>query len=159
MKDSWIDEVTKSLDRQPTVGRLVELCGENYTHLQRLIPELKLMKGKYTSRSKSGKDLHIEVLEHTKYTSSLRMTHHFAGEELEEREPDVYMKVYNDAALAEVLELSQYAIPELSLYEAPGLENKWQVNLFVSKWLSYCVFQGHSFCSSRDHTRASVSRS
>jgi uncharacterized protein len=27
----------------------------------------------------------------------------------------------------------------------PTLEQRWRINLFLSKWLHYCVAQGHSF--------------
>ncbi len=148
MQESWIHEVLKSLDSRPNVGRLIELCGENYLTIEKLIPDLQSMEGNYVSERREGKDLFVEIVEHTRYTSLFRMTHQFGNGEFKELEPNVLMKAYNDLKLVEVLELKQCTIPELTLYEAPGLENKWRVNLFVSKWLSFCVFQGHRLSNS-----------
>ena len=76
----------------------------------------------------------------------LRIQGPVALPELEsEPEPDVLLRVYHDAEQVEVIDLKQSSLPVHSLYEAPGLLNKWQVNLFVSKWLAFCVYQGHRF--------------
>jgi len=134
-----------SLERRPNVGRLVELCEENYAYLQRLLPELREMEGSYRSIGEEHSDLFLEVVEHARYTSIVHLTYYFEHDRRHEPEPDVLLRVYHDTEQVEVIDLKQSSLPVHSLYEAPGLLNKWQVNLFVSKWLAFCVHQRHRF--------------
>lgn len=145
MQLPWTHYLQASLSRQPNVGRLVELCEENYGYLRKLLPELREMRGRYRSCGDEHADLFLEVIEHSRYTSLVHLTYYFEHEQGREPEPDVMLRVYHDAEQAEVIDLKQSVLPVQSLYEAPGLLNKWQVNLFVSRWLAFCVFQGHGF--------------
>jgi len=145
MQQPWTHYLQASLDRHPNVGRLVELCEENFLYLQKLLPELREMRGCYCSRGSEHADLFLEVVEHARYTSIVHLTYYFEQDHGREPEPDVLLKVYHDAEQVEVIDLKQSSLPVHSLYEAPGLLNKWQVNLFVSKWLAFCVYQGHHF--------------
>ena len=63
----------------------------------------------------------------------------------EQADPDALLRVYHDARQVEVEALRQQTLPTHRLYEAPGLMNKWRVNLFVFKWLVFCLRQGHLF--------------
>jgi len=145
MQLPWTNFLQASLERHPNVGRLVDLCEENYRHLQKLLPELRQMEGRYRSCGDEHADLFLEVVEHARYTSLVHLTYFFEHEEGSEPEPDVMLRVYHDTRQVEVIDLKQSSLPVHSLYEAPGLVNKWQVNLFVSKWLAFCVHQGHHF--------------
>lgn len=145
MQQPWNHFLQSSLCRRPNVGRLVELCEENYRHLRKLLPGLREMQGSYRSRGHDHADLFLQVLEHTRYTSLVHLTYFFDHDQASVPEPDVLLRVYHDAWQVEVIDLKQSSLPVQSLYEAPGLLNKWQVNLFISKWLAFCVFQGHGF--------------
>jgi len=147
MQQPWRHFLRSSLDRQPNVGRLVELCEENYLYLTRLLPELREMHGRYCSSGDGHADLFLEVIEHARYTSVVHLTYYFDHDHGREPDPDVLLRVYHDAEQVEVIDLRQSSLPVGSLYEAPGLLNKWQVNLFVFKWLAFCVLQGHRFRS------------
>jgi hypothetical protein len=36
-------------------------------------------------------------------------------------------------------------LPRYVHYDHPALDAKWRVNVFLSKWLAYCVTQGYRF--------------
>lgn len=142
-------QVDKWLDRRPSVGDLLTLCEENYYYLMSLVPQLRQLTGSHRSRRPDHQDLHLTVVEQTRYTTLIRLTYRFdqtgadAGSSV--ADPDALLRVYHDARQVEVEDLRQQALPTGKLYEAPGLENKWRVHLFVAKWLAFCATQGHVF--------------
>lgn len=145
MRQPWTGQLKRMLGSQPTVGGLMSLCEENYAHLLRMAPELKAMSGTQCSRRSGHMDLYLQILEHTPYTSLIHLTYYFDHQDGQRPDPDAVLRIYHDARQVEVQELSQQILPMERLYEAPGLLNKWRANLFVSKWLAFCVLQGHRF--------------
>jgi uncharacterized protein YqiB (DUF1249 family) len=135
------------LNRRPSVGDMLALCEENYHYLMNLVPDLARLQGSCRSRRPNHQDLHLTVLEQTRYTTLIRLTYEFPHDRSGEviADPDALLRVYHDARQVEVEDLRQQALPIQRLYEAPGLENKWRVNLFVAKWLAFCAIQGHRF--------------
>ena len=147
-KYPWLTHLITS--GRPTVGALMCLCEENYRRLLRLVPELKQARGEYVSARETGIDLHLEILEQSPFTSLLRLTHFFPYEDglvhrVQQADPDASLRAYHDAGQVEVLDLRQTALPLHNHYQSPALEAKWKANLFLSKWLAYCVRQGHRF--------------
>jgi uncharacterized protein YqiB (DUF1249 family) len=133
---------------RPTVGALMSLCEENYRLLSRMIPELRSMQGELRSARVDGPDLHLEVIDQSRYTSLLRLTYIFPYADgrlhrVGEADPDALLRVYHDAGQVEVVDLLETALPLRSDYRSPALEAKWKVNLFLSKWLNYCLRQGY----------------
>lgn len=132
----------------PTVGALMALCEENYRALIQLSPDLASLSGVVTSaRPGPGRtQLQLEILEQARYTTTFRLTHVFpaAGGCAEWLpEPDATLKAYHDAGQVEVLDLRQTALPIFSHYQSPALRAKWKANLFLSKWLGWCLRDGH----------------
>jgi uncharacterized protein YqiB (DUF1249 family) len=128
----------------------MSLCEENYRGLLRLAPDLKRARGEYRSIRDTGIDLHLEVLEQAPYTSLLRLTHFFPHRDglvhrVPQADPDALLRAYHDAGQVEVLDLRQTALPLHNHYRSPALEAKWRANLFLSKWLGFCLRQGHRF--------------
>ncbi len=144
MQLSWQSFLYRLLDRQPTVGRLVSLCEENYDLLLRLAPELPHMEGDYRAHLPGHADLHLSILQRSRYTTLLRLTYLFEDGR-EAAEPDALLRVYHDAREVEAVELHQSVLPTGNLYEAPALANKWQVNWFITKWLGFCVSLDYRF--------------
>ncbi|MES9869796.1 MAG: DUF1249 domain-containing protein [Sedimenticola sp.] len=130
---------------RPTVGWLMDLCDENYLLMLKLAPSLRSMEGAYLSRLEGSMDLYLEVLEQTPYTSLVHLTYYFAHEAGQRPDPDATLRVYYDSSQVEVLDLRQRALPLERGIDSPSLEQKWKANLFLSKWLSFCLQQGHSF--------------
>ncbi|WP_428603282.1 DUF1249 domain-containing protein [Sedimenticola sp.] len=135
------------LSGKPTVGWLMDLCEENYHYLMRLAPDLRNMQGRYRSRLDSAMDLYLEILEQTPYTSLLHLTYYFDHESEQLPDPDATIRIYHDSRQAEVLNLKQHVLPLNKGFIRPTLEQKWKISLFLSKWLSFSVRQGHCFSS------------
>lgn len=135
---------------RPTVGDLMSLCEENYNVLERLAPGLREIRGEMRSSLDGGADLFLEVLEQSRYTTLLRLTHFFPHGDgrvhrLPQADPDALVRVYHDSAQVEVLDLRQTALPLHNHYRSPALVAKWRANVFLGKWLGYCTQQGHCF--------------
>jgi len=143
---------------RPTVGDLMSLCEENYRALMRLIPDLRRIQGEELCVLDCGQDLHLEVLEQAPYTTLLRLTYYFPYDDglahrTKSPEPDALLRAYHDVRQAEVLDLRQTVLPLRNHYEYPALAAKWKVNLFLSKWLRFCLTQGYRFS---ERSRASI---
>jgi len=136
----------------PDVGGLMALCEENYGALMRLAPRLPRLANQLRSRPEGLAELSLSIIEQSRYTTTLRLTHLLRGEVGVQHpsEPDALLRAYHDAAQVEVLNLRQTVLPILSHYQAPALAAKWRANLFVSKWLDYCLHQGYHFSISAD---------
>jgi len=145
----WSDTLTKIANQKPTLGALVDLTEETYNQLLFLIPDTQLKQGRYSCTAANDVSeevfLYLDILEQTPYTTHLHLTYHFNNEHGKYTDPDVYLRVYHDAKQLEVLSLKQDMLPVESLYEHPGLENKWQLLLFLNRWIVFCVAQGYLF--------------
>jgi uncharacterized protein YqiB (DUF1249 family) len=128
------------------------LCEENYGVLRRLAPDLAELRGEARSQCEGGMDLHLEIIDQARYTTLLRLTYFFPYEDvrvhrLPQADPDALLRAYHDASQVEVIDLRQTALPLHKHYQSPALDAKWKANLFLSKWLGYCVLIGHRFHS------------
>ncbi len=134
---------------RPTVGALMVLCEENYARMSRLVPGLPSRRGVLVSQVAGGVDLHLTIEVQSPYTTLMRLTHVFGGGEIGRSgfgsDPDVELRVYHDARQVEVLGLRQTALPLHAEYRPPALVAKWRANLFLAKWLAFCLQQGHRF--------------
>lgn len=139
--------VASILSGRPNVGALMGLCEENFGRLSRLVPDLRARSGVYTSRSTEAVELYLDVQEQARFTTTIGLTHLVPvhGEPRVYADPDARLRVYHDARQVEVLDLRQTILPLRADYQSPALAAKWQVNLFLAKWLGYCLRQGHGF--------------
>jgi uncharacterized protein YqiB (DUF1249 family) len=138
----------KLIAGHPDVGALMSLCEENFVLLRRLAPGLSAYPaGQGVSRRPGTVDLHLEIEEQARYTTLVHLTHRFTDAETLEThsDPDARLRVYHDARQVEVLELRQSILPLRTQYAHPALADKWRANLFLSKWLMFCLRQGHGF--------------
>lgn len=142
-KPNYPWKLLNTLRFNPTVGQLMDLCEENYYLLMKLAPDLKQMQGKYLSTRLPHIDLHLEIMEQSPYTSLIHLTYFF--DQAQEADPDTVLRVYHDSRQMEVIDLKQKSLPIIQSYDHPGLLMKWKANIFISKWLSYCLHQGHIF--------------
>jgi uncharacterized protein len=149
---------------RPNVGDLMTLCEENYVLLARLAPHLKDLHGCLVSRRKGSVDLYMTIEEQARYTTRVRLTHWFPGPDRGwgtgrptvravapvefGPDPDACLCVYHDARQVEVLDLRESLLPMRVQYEPPALDAKWRANLFLGKWLTFCLQQGHRFVPS-----------
>lgn len=139
-----LDLLLEQLKGWPDLGDLLDLCEENYYHLQQLIPGLRdYPPGRFVSQRPGAVELHLEVEAQAPYTTTLCLTHVFASNP--NHEPEARLRVYHDARQVEILGLRQSILPLRTHYAPPALIDKWRANLFLSKWLQFCRKQGHGF--------------
>ncbi len=130
---------------------LMELYAENYQMFQRLLPQLDATVG--VSMLLPGQDdlpLHVSILESGPYTLTLRMTHRFLLDVetgAHEEAPGLVIRLYRDALQAEVLSMGEgEALKSFRGLLAAGnrpLQARWELNLFLNRWLQYCAAQGY----------------
>jgi hypothetical protein len=131
------------------ISALLELYERNFRMIERLVPELELPFDDAHSRSGTDLPLRLTVLERGRYTSVFRLTYEFSGEGRATMAPDLSVRVYRDARLAEAL-----TCPARPPWRAEGegdpealhyLDNQWERNLLLHKWLHYLLEHGHGF--------------
>jgi uncharacterized protein YqiB (DUF1249 family) len=133
-----------------SVGALLDLCEENFQLLRLIAPGVRAMRGSHHSRRPGQLDLHLDILEQAAFTTTLRLTYFFDEHHGRAPDPDATLRVYHDARQVEVLDLRQQALPVGRLFESPALARKLKASVFLSKWLWYCVRNGHQFAAGAD---------
>jgi uncharacterized protein YqiB (DUF1249 family) len=140
--------------RSRDLSALMELYELNYIQLRRLVPDLDAVQDQSVSKLSGALDLYLTICERTRYTTTLHLSYQFMHCGATCLAPDVLVRMYHDAQLAEVLSHSRrQGRPRAEydrLHRRYPLETKWQVNRFLHKWLGYCLHQGHGFSPARE---------
>ena len=121
----------------------------NFERLAWLAPMLASAHGILLSHGVDGMSLQLTILEHSKYTTTIALTHHLRMGDTMIRDPFMKIRIYHDARVAEVLSYqcqSQLQIfhPDATL-NVPNLREKCRINRFLSEWLEYCIMYGYRF--------------
>ncbi|MDX1594332.1 MAG: DUF1249 domain-containing protein [Gammaproteobacteria bacterium] len=128
------------------LDRLMREYERNYERIRLLVPGLRRLRGRCVSRAPAMPDLHIEVLEQSAYTTTLVMNYALEIDGSRLPEPEVQVRVYHDARMAEVLAVREPGPTGgrawCSLRHS-AMSRKWRFNRFLAKWLAYCLQQGH----------------
>jgi uncharacterized protein YqiB (DUF1249 family) len=140
----------EALFKRRNFSGLMSLYESNYHRFLRLAPGVRELGRPLVSRVVGGLDLHLRVLEQTPYTTVLHLTYYFGRDDDAVADPDMQVRLYHDARLAEVLNCCRRpvegrGIPELDKLYRGVLNRKWEVNHFLDRWLAYCLAQGHRF--------------
>lgn len=126
---------------------LMALYESNYLRLLRLVPELDRIDGCFRSRVVGDCDLHLEVLERSRYTVTLSLTYHLETDDGLLIDPDITVRAYLDGHLAEVLAIGRShrhpALRRLVHKHRAELNRRWRSNIVLNKWLDYLSEQGH----------------
>lgn len=137
--------VKGSLEAPPrSFAALMELYEVNYMYMRRLAPGLseQLTTGAVVSVSRHGVELCLEILGGARYTTTALLTHRFQGADGGcETVPDLAVRIYLDARLAEVMEVGGGG----SRCASGGLVERWAENRFLNRWLRFSLGEGHSF--------------
>ncbi|BDM65798.1 DUF1249 domain-containing protein [Shewanella sp. NFH-SH190041] len=127
----------KSYRYQPNVSAFLSLCGRNYAHILHWLPSDAQQGLQWRIEGGFGV-LDIALLENTPYTQLVRIARP-TGKSGLIPVPNVLVRVYHDAKLAEVLtgqQISQlqavYDYPNLRMYQR---DEKYQVNAFLEELL------------------------
>lgn len=119
--------------------------------LLRLLPELdgQATHQRTVSRSEQDCPLHLEVVERDRYTQTVRLTYEFTDESGVRRQPDLWVRLYRDASVAEALQCNQRPPWQAEDDADPAahafLSAQWRRNLLLNKWLDYLLERGHAF--------------
>ena len=126
---------------------LMSLYDSNFFRLNHLIPELHRLDGYYRSRVAGDCDLHVEILERSRYTVTMALSYFFQEEGVRVADPDMKVRVYLDGQLAESLGFSgehrHAAFRRLTRMHRAELDARWRRNIILNKWLDYLMDQGH----------------
>lgn len=127
------------------LGGLMRLYESSYQRLMRLLPEWPLPFEAAQSQVAQDHTLHVTSVERCPYTATIRLYYLFG----EDRQPDLLIKVYHDAQLAEAISVGNYhrceVLREFDFEAESAVHNLWPANLLMDKWLSYLLQQGHGF--------------
>jgi uncharacterized protein YqiB (DUF1249 family) len=128
---------------------LMTLYESNYIRLGWLVPELRRIKGSITSEVAGEPALELSVVEQCRYTTALHLTYLFGESAGLTREPELEIRVYHDARLAEAcgtgVSSSHPRLRKLVAQVAVSRGKRWSCNMLLNKWLEYCVGSGHRF--------------
>lgn len=125
---------------------LMDMYEDNFIKLRKLIPDMQHINDSCVSTSAGHLNLYLQILERSKFTTTLRLSYSFSDKGETRLEPNLKIRIYHDAGLAEVMS-GKLHHGKLVLDHLPSdaLKQKWQLNRFLSKWLKYCLRQNHGF--------------
>ncbi|MDH3342951.1 MAG: DUF1249 domain-containing protein [Gammaproteobacteria bacterium] len=129
---------------------LMDLYENNYLRFKRLVADLDRIVDRAVSVVPGCMDLHLQIIERSRYTTTVRMTYHFLENRQLIAEPDLKLRIYHDACLVEVLAGHlKHGRQRLDHLPATALKHKWRLNRLLYKWLGYCLHLGHEFSEAR----------
>ncbi|MFK7891750.1 MAG: DUF1249 domain-containing protein [Granulosicoccus sp.] len=126
---------------------LMDLYEQNYLLMRLLVPELREMpSGDFVSYVSGAMPLELQSLEHSRYTSSFKLTYRFSPSSKHRKlyEPDLDIRLYHDARSCEVMS-GLLPAGRLEARRTRDLDEGRLLNRFLNRWLSYCLRQGHGF--------------
>jgi uncharacterized protein YqiB (DUF1249 family) len=128
---------------------LMSLYESNYIRLGWLIEDISSVEGRVISSVQGDCPLHLKVEERSRYTTTLTLTYIFEQEMASLADPDLQIRVYHDARLAEVQSCARWhrhaILESIRSGLARALGERWLRNIMLNKWLDYCVERGHRF--------------
>jgi len=126
---------------------LMNLYENNYRRLSVLIDPLRYPPDEAVSSVQDDLDLHMQVLERCPYTITLRLTYWFEAEQGCLPDPDLIVRLYHDARVAEVTSCCEFHRHRvLRPWITPGgeeIRQRWTRNQMFHKWLAFCLEKGH----------------
>jgi hypothetical protein len=125
---------------------LMTLYESNYIRLGWLVGDPRALAGTLHSRSAADCELRLDVLERGPYTTMLQLTYAFGGGDEFPDAPDLAVRIYHDARVAEAHGLG--ATPGRATprrVDGDNLEARWARNVMLNKWLEYLVDRRHRF--------------
>lgn len=136
-----------SLVKPRSFAGLMTLYESNYIRLRQLIGRLDALPDRLRSELEGEPPLSLAVVERCRYTTTVQMTYWFATEKGPVSDPDLLVRLYHDAGMAEVRSchngrrhrlLRRFSCPR------PGeIAQRWAANMMLHKWLEYCLDRHH----------------
>jgi uncharacterized protein YqiB (DUF1249 family) len=126
--------------RSKNFAALMELYEQNYLALHALIPNLRHRQADALSESNADAPLYFKILARQRYGLECLLTYYFEESADANLLPNAKIRVSFDAKVADVMHLQWQRHPEPSL-----LQEKWQKNYFLQRWLQFCLRKNHRF--------------
>jgi uncharacterized protein len=136
--------------RPRSFAALMGLYESNYIRLAWLTGPPGALDGTHVSQVAGDCDLLLTVTGRGPYTTMLRLTYLIAERDERLERPDLCVRVYHDARLAEAQSWEGQAERGRTERE---LHQCWTRNVMLNKWLEYCVERGHRFSAA---TKSSI---
>lgn len=118
--------------RPRSLSMLMGLYETNYRRLVKLLGRPSGWPRHFAVHLEDRPVLHVEVTRRARYTVDVVMTYLFEDERL----PDLAVRLYCDARLAEAMPAMGRQLHDKPLAQLPG---RWRANLLLYKWLEYCL--------------------
>ncbi len=130
-----------------TYSDVSALFESNYLKILTLIPLLKQTAHHSILPHNNAADLHLIINQRFTHTGIFTLTHILNGNI---HKPDINFKVYFDAQLLEVISVCNETTLNANhpfLAQCSDLNIQWELNLFMQRWLDYCLdnYQGKSW--------------
>jgi len=144
--------------RPGTFVSLMTLYESNYIRLGWILSAPEAVDGHLISTAPGDVDLHLQVLERCRFTTTLQLSYLLEGSRGPLLMPDMRVRVYHDARLAEASSCSGWRracvireqlgeqVREIGALRRE-LGERWARNMLLNKWLEYCAERGHRFHS------------
>jgi uncharacterized protein YqiB (DUF1249 family) len=151
LADSYI--VPECIVRPGTLGGLISLYEGNFIKLIALLGDTTASTGHFVSRCRADCDLHLSVEEGSRFTRMLRLTYVFDEASGTVADPDMALKIFLDARVAEVVSWAGFHrhgfLETLGARYGRELDRRWARNMVLSKWLDYLLDNGHTYAVNR----------
>jgi len=125
------------------------LYESNFIRLGWLAGNLRTLAGRHASLVRGDCDLILTVTERCAYTSTLNLTYLLPDPGGTVRCPDMRVRIYHDAHLAEAQHCggvhTRTARRARRSDAERELDQRWARNMMLNKWLEYCMERGHRF--------------
>lgn len=136
-----------------TFQGLMSVYESNWRRLAQLLGKARMrdLPDELVSAVPNDLDLHLELRERSPYTTTFRLTYFFDQTGEGDADPDLLVRLYHDARVAEALDCRRLHHRQhhfLGRYATDArneLAQRWQRNILLNKWLEYCLDQGHTF--------------
>jgi uncharacterized protein len=130
---------------------LMTLYESNFLRLGWVVADLRRLQGRHVSRVPGDCDLELTVLEQSAYTTGITLSYLFRGDDGRRRDPELEVRVYHDARLAEArgtrAQPAHAVFRWLNAAAPSGAGPRWTNNMLLNKWLEYCADRGHRFAT------------
>lgn len=131
---------------------LMSVYDSNYIGLNRLLGQAVPAQGAVlVSNRADDLPLQLDCIERCRYTTTLKLTYWFEEGGMRVPDPDLLVRIYHDARMAEAMQCRHNRRHPLLRRFATGhggeLQRRWNINLMLNKWLDYCLERGHGFAS------------
>lgn len=123
---------------------LMNVYEQNYILFKRLIPNIQQVKDHECLRVLGCLDLHVWVEERAKFTTTVRLSYQFNGQNRSrsDLEPNLTVRIYHDAQTAEAMSAIVNGKPRVMRF-ASNMHWRWSLNRFLYRWLRYLLHKGY----------------